>query len=243
MKNRLIIGMDISYNSPGIVCTIIDSDGKELTSRYLSFTTVKKYVCDRPDGEIAFNDKKHEVSGLAHIYEYKNKVKHFIIDFLTNSNVPIETINENIYVGIEDYAYSASGRITELSEMCHGLKEMVWEELGAHIRIYDIASIKMWSTGAGNADKIAMEDAYLKLDQKFDLSYMPLVREKKSGVPSDNIIDAFFINKMLQQELLIRDGILLLKNLPEQSRRIYNRVTKAEPINLLDRDFIKKDSV
>lgn len=239
VKSRLIVGLDVSYNSPGITVCLCDNDLNVLSRRYLSFSTVKKYVCDRSDGRIIFNDKKNEVSDLQHILEYKEIIWQFIYSIEEDASKHADT---ELYVGIEDYAYSATGQITRIAEMCHGLKEMLWLG-GASIRLYDIASIKIWATGKGNADKIAMEDSYELLTDKFDLSYLPLVREKKAGNPKDNVVDSWYIADMLINELKVRSGIISMKDLSDDKRRIFNRVTKANPVNLLDSPFIKKDSV
>ena len=68
-----------------------------------------------------------------------------------------------------------------------------------------------------------------------DLNHLP---EYKN--PREDIIDAYFILKLLQAELKLRHGLIELKSLSVKQIQAFNRVTKANPTNLLDRDFIEK---
>ena len=110
------------------------------------------------------------------------------------------------------------------------------------MRLYNISTIKIFASGSGNADKIRMEDAYeaLPIEEKIGLNFLPMVHEKKTNNPKDNIIDAFFITKLLQTELKIREGILTLRELEDNVRKCFIRVTKAYPINLPVRPFLFK---
>jgi len=61
--------------------------------------------------------------------------------------------------------------------------------------------------------------------------------EEYDGAATD-ISDAFFLGRILRLELMLREGIIELKDLNESERKIFLRVTKAYPENILDRPFI-----
>lgn len=64
--------------------------------------------------------------------------------------------------------------------------------------------------------------------------------EEYAGIATD-LADAFFLARMLRTELMLRSGEEDLKDLPENERRIFLRVTKALPENVLSRPFIYKE--
>jgi len=83
-----------------------------------------------------------------------------------------------------------------------------------------------------------MEVAYEQQSDKIDLSFLPMVSENKNGNPKDNIIDAWWIAKLLLTELRLRRGLVMLKDLSEDAIKIFNRVTKSNPTNILATDFL-----
>ena len=48
----------------------------------------------------------------------------------------------------------------------------------------------------------------------------------------------FLSQKLLHTELTLRKGFVILKELSDEKISIFNRVTKNQPQNLLDTDFI-----
>jgi hypothetical protein len=98
------------------------------------------------------------------------------------------------------------------------------------------------ATGRGNADKLAMYDAFMQIpvEQRIDISTLPVVETSKGKSPTSDIIDAFYITKLLQTELKLRRGLLSLKDMSEDINWIFNRVTKTSDENILTREFIKK---
>ena len=64
------------------------------------------------------------------------------------------------YVGLEGYAYGASGRaIFQIAENCGLLKYKLWEA-GIAVDIIPPTKVKKDATGKGNADKRKMVDAF-----------------------------------------------------------------------------------
>jgi Holliday junction resolvasome RuvABC endonuclease subunit len=143
------------------------------------------------------------------------------------------------YVALEDYAYSATGKIFNIAEGCGFLKISLYHS-GKKIRLQSPNSIKLWATGYGNCDKIRMEQSYDIRKDAFDLSFLPRVVDKKSNNPKDNIVDAFFICDLLRHELMLRKGLIKLSDLTEKQIQVFNSVSKTFPENILCRDFLEK---
>lgn len=227
----IICGIDMSKNSPAVVKFLLDDKLDIISKRFITFTTTKKYEEDN----IIYYKKEDFDCDLAQYVFIKNHIKNFMIDLKCDGDVNPD------YVGLEGYAYSGTGMVFDIAEITCTIKMMVYDR-EIPLRIYDPPSIKMYATGLGNADKIHMEEDYEKLpiDERFDLRHLPLVSDKKKGNPKDNIVDAFYIAKLLQLELKLRNGIITLRDLDPKTIRIFNRVTKSNPVNILDTDFIIK---
>jgi Holliday junction resolvasome RuvABC endonuclease subunit len=216
-----IVGMDISMNGSGIVRLVLNNDTLDIVRQdYLSFTSVKK------------NSNKNIIFYKKEMFKNNIEKADWMIEQMINFSTTFGVVD---YCGIEGYAFSASGRITDIAEFT-GLVKYKLYELGWKIRLYDPCSIKMYGTGIGNADKVKMTDCYMeKYNKDMDVSYLPLYKS-----PSSDIIDAYFIAKLLQIELKLRNGLVKLKDLSEVEIRIMNRVTKSSPVNLLDTPFLEK---
>ena len=48
-----------------------------------------------------------------------------------------------------------------------------------------------------------------------------------------------FLMKMLEAELKVRENPLVINEFEERHKKVFNRVTQANPINLLSRNFIE----
>lgn len=220
----MIIGaLDYSISSPGVCKFELNENLDIIKKDFLTFTASKKY--EKKSNIIYYNLKKDFKDNI----ERKLWLKDHIINFLKDTE----------YLGIEDYAFSATGKIFDIAEGCGITKSFLYNK-GIKLRLYDPPSIKKFATLKGNADKILMEEYYEKNKDKFNLNFLPMVKDKKSNNPKDNVIDAFFIGKLLQLELKIRYGIVLLKDLNFKHIEIFNQISKAHKINLLVRDFIEK---
>lgn len=215
--------MDYSISKPGLCKFILDNNLDIEEKYYLTMTETKKY--ERKDCVIHYNTKKDFIDDI----ERKLWVEEEIFNFLNNCD----------YVALEGYAFAAKGLIFDIAEGCGIAKRRLYKR-GIKLRIYDPSSIKKFATNMGNADKIHMEEDYEKCIDKFDLSFLPMVREGKSGNPKDNVVDAFFICKLLQLELKIRHGLILLKDLDLKKIEIFNKVSKKYPESLLTRSFIER---
>lgn len=212
-----IVGVDNSVNSPGVVWFELDEKLEVKRKNFLGFTTVKK---DATDNIIHF--KKNEFSnGIEQYLWMRDKI--------------FETVKKDLgdvipdYVAIEDYSFASVGKVFNIAESTGALKVKFFEN-NVPIRLYDPASIKMYFSGAGNADKPKMKEAYDKLSE---------FERFKENINED-VIDAFAICKLLNLELKLRKGLIKLYDLDENTIRVFNRTTKAHKENLLVEEYIQK---
>lgn len=216
----IIVGADLSMNGSGLVKLYLDDDLKVYKTDRMGFCSVKKY---ESDGIYLYRKKdfKHRYNATKWMLE---KIK----DFVSPAN----------YIAIEDYAFGASGNNFDIGEFIGQIKYMVFAN-DIPMRLYDPNSIKKFATGKGNADKISMYDSFINVnDIKPDIKGLPIPNKGSGVTPTSDIIDAYWIAMLLRQELSLRKGIDILRDLDENLISIFNRVTKSNPVNILDQDFI-----
>lgn len=212
----IISGIDPSINGTGAVKFYLDDNLDITNTDYLSFTTVKK----NSNSKVKHFRKKDFTNKLE---QNKFMIKH-VSGFVSDSD----------YMSMEDYAYSATGKVFDIAEYVGSLKLSLYN-MGNKIRLIEPTVVKKYATNRGNCDKIAMEDEYKKTDI---LGLKNTLPEYKS--PKLDIIDAFFMTDFLRTELKLRLGIITIKQLSKEHIEIFNRVTKSNPVNILARDFLEK---
>lgn len=225
----IIAGLDISLTSPGVVKFILDDTTLDITCKtWIGFTSVKKDY-DKCKGNLLFYKK------FPNYFERSIWIRDSIMDFLFASG-------HVDYAAVEDYPYGgASGQVFHIGGFTEIIKLQLYQK-NISQRLYDITLIKKMATGRGNADKLAMYDAFMKIpvEERIDISKLPIVETSKGKSPTSDIIDAFYITKLLQTELKLRRGLLSLKDMSEDINWIFNRVTKTADENILTREFIKR---
>jgi len=216
----IIAGIDCSMNGTGIYKFELDDKFNLISKDYLAFTTKKKYS---NNNILYYNPKKDFKSYI----EKNNWMYEKIFTFINGCEC----------VAIEDYAFGAKGRVFDIAEFTGVLKSKICDR-EIPIRLYSIGTIKMYATTKGDAKKPKIEDMFLLEPNIPNLTHMPSAHDKTSQNPRCDIHDAYFITKLLQLELSIRAGHTLLNQLPQEKIKIFNRVTTANPVNILARDFL-----
>lgn len=139
----------------------------------------------------------------------------------------------NIIIAIEGYAYGGS-EVVGLAEVT-GIIKWTLHQSGCAIRTHDPQSVKMWA-GKGNYTKEQMLERYLK---EFPDLHPSLMDTKLC--PAFDIVDAFFLKTMMEWEVKVRIDPRYLEKLNDRQLQIFNRVTKSNPVNLLNRPFLAKE--
>ena len=215
-----ISAIDPSINSSGVVSFDLDSELNITSRSYLGFSDKKKFQFKHI---IPFTKKQ-----FRNEFDQNNWMYGQILNFVIGSEIII----------FEGYSYSSVGKTFQIAEFCGGIKLKCYD-IGIKIRIMDPLSVKLFSTGKGNSDKVEMCQAYSKLSfsEKLDLDESFFTQK---GSPAEDIVDAFWMLQMLLTELKLRKGLILMKDLQENQIRVFNRVTKSNPVNLLDTPFLSK---
>lgn len=236
LNKTIIAGIDYSVNSPSCVWVKLDKNLDIIKSRWICFTTVKKY---KSENVLYFNKSKNNPTFLNYI-DKNNWIQQTIWQKICEWSKGKGAYQLD-YAVFEDYAYAAKGQVFHIAEATYTMKKFIFDT-NIPIRLYPPNHIKLFATGKGDADKFQMEKAFEADNEKHkpDLSSLPLLQEQKTNNPRDNAVDAYYAMKLLQTELKLRSGLLQLKDLPEHQIKVFNLVTKSFSTNILARNFLQR---
>lgn len=155
--------------------------------------------------------------------------------------------NKPDYVGIEDYALREEQGAHQLGEI-GGIARLLCLLLPTRLRLHDPTTLKMFGAWDGACSKEYMRQRCIKRWrlQEFEDCDQPLAKPNKR-VPnpkpnyqtSGDLVDAYTVAHMVWAEVKIRMGTMALAELDhDKERRVFLRMTKIHPVNLLDREWI-----
>lgn len=237
-----IVGIDASPHSTGLVKFTLDENLNILEIERLGFfgyTIPKK-------------KKDWEVPSFKNIISYDEEAFDFFNRTIMMMNHIWPFISDCEYTSIEDYSLFGSGLTFQLAEFCSQIK---FESIrnGTNVRLIEPLTLKMFATNSGKAQKPEMYDAFVSDSNShlLDLSDLPQIKvhgkgqfaglRNKDGIsPLSDIIDSFWLGILLIEELRIRKGVNQLSDLPPHHSHILSRKTKANPIPIYKKDFIRK---
>jgi Holliday junction resolvasome RuvABC endonuclease subunit len=146
------------------------------------------------------------------------------------------------YANIEDYALDVDHGIAYQGEVGGAARLVCWHA-GVALRLTDPTSVKMYGALKGNADKDAVEQNVMSdFGVDFGSFNGPVApkAKKENRQTSQDLCDAFVLAHLCWAEVRLRAGELRLAELHPKRIQVFNRITKAQPTGLLDRDWIKR---
>lgn len=225
---KVIVGIDYSISSPGIVIFTADDDWTRTKTEFFGFTDVKKNSAML---ENLLFYKKDYFKSEQERYDYISTQSMMFINGVVGSN-------SDVWVAIEGYALgSTKGLVFNIAEATGLMKHKVWQA-GYKLRVYEPTAIKKFATGKGNVDKVSMGDSFFASKDEFKPILPVGLADYKS--PKADIIDAYWIASLLYTELLLRNGIVRLRDLSEKQIEVFNATSKSNPDNIICRDFVQK---
>jgi Holliday junction resolvasome RuvABC endonuclease subunit len=145
------------------------------------------------------------------------------------------------FIALEAYALGKSFRAHQIGEV-GGLARLLFLKKSIPFRLYDPLSVKMFAAHDGTADKTNMRwSVQRRWKCDFDRFNPPKTGKKQTTETSEDLCDAMAIAQLVRLEALLRAGKRALADLKhDKDRRVFLRTTKAEPVNILGRDWIRK---
>lgn len=182
----IIAGIDYSLNGPA-VCVFNGSE-------YFAFERCNFYFLT--------NVKKNATNFLKNIHgrlfdDYEEECERYdtISDWVMSLIIGCEQI------ALEDYAFSAQGRVIHIAENTGILRYKCYQN-SIPIEVVSPSHVKKIATGKGNADKLQMYQAFFK-ETNIPLKDIISPNKKDIGNPVSDIIDSYYICKNLYYSLKV----------------------------------------
>lgn len=221
----MILGLDLSLNHSGAVA--LDESGK--LSGYW-FVGNRKGAVDRSSG--SGTRLPPRTKGMDADQHQLDRIG-FYADWLWM--LIRETGAE--YAGVEGYAYAAVSNSSYQYGELGGEARRVLTKASCLVRIHDPLSVKMFGAVKGNATPDQVLEA---VPWEYREEWLHMEHGLKGQQAAEDLAAAFWIARMVWTEIEVRAGRILLSDLEEHQVRVFNRVTKAYPVNLLGRDWLKR---
>lgn len=138
-------------------------------------------------------------------------------------------------VVIEDYALRAEHGAHQMGEI-GGVARWMCYNMGIPFRLHDPTTLKMFAAHDGTCSKDQIE---ISVRERWNVDFSH-VNAGKTTQTSEDLCDAYSLSKLGHAELMLKTGRIALASLHEKEIRVFHRVTKAQPICLLEREWISK---
>lgn len=215
-----ILGVDASINSSGLFKLTLDNDLNVIKREHFGFTDVKKNQREN----IFYFQKKNFKDNLEKDLWMVEKIK--------------EIASDCEYISVEDFSFASVGNTFDIGAFV-GLVKYTLYQMNKKIRLYPPTSVKKFFTNRGTASKLEMWERW-KTEGLDDLDYLGEITESKGKPILSDCVDAYALAYLLRHELLIRRGLLSLKELTEEQITIFNKVQKKSGTNILDTEFLER---
>lgn len=220
MAELFVIGIDLSLNHCGMVGLSKSGD--------LNWW---RYVTDKP----TYNKSDPTHSVLLRQPKMEDRTAKQIRRLVWWEDL-FDTLPTAEFVGIEDYAQvrGTSNSDYQIGEL--GAVARLWAlRTGAQLRLHEPMSVKMHTALTGAAKPEDTRDAVFSRWPETNRAWLNLPND-----PSLDLCAAYGVARMVLCETQLRSGKLRLDQLHPKEVQVYNRITKANPVNLLAREFITR---
>lgn len=208
----IILGIDASKNGTGLVISKLDEKLQIIDIDYLTFTQTIKYSTEKA---LMHHKTKSFDDDISKLCWMKNAIDDFIKAFLLKYDT--DTID---YTAIEDYSFASLGRNQDKAEWAGAFKILVMEKYNTNLRKYSPKTIKKFATNTGNADKTLMCQAYCENEKDI----LGLSTDISTLEVYNDLIDAYFINKLLLFELKVINKVCDVKSLDKPKMEVLKKL-------------------
>jgi Holliday junction resolvasome RuvABC endonuclease subunit len=218
------LGVDLSLNHAGFV--LLDKHGDFLEAYYAASTVTSR----KAGGPVRTTLIKKPPKMTRQRWNMERLIQwDAFLTYVLEHALPC-------FVSLEDYAYGAkTNSAYQIGELGGLFRLIVWDHMMA-LRLHEPTVVKLFAVGSGRADATTLLDAIPSTQKKMFLRYCGSGKNKQTA---EDLAVAYWLARMVYYEFALREGDMLLKELQPHERRIFLRVTKTYPINILDREWIR----
>ena len=215
-----LIGLDYSVNSPACFKIILTDSYDIVGYDYIGFTDTIKI--SKLDNRLHYYKKDQFKNYIDQIIWFRQKIWDFLI------------LHHEDIVAFEGYAFMASGRVFNIAEATYSLKEKIYEN-GNPIKLYPPKTMKKFFANTGNANKDLMISTFNNSEFSNILKHLP-----DHNSPKEDLVDAFYVAKLLEYEMKIRNGIISRTSLNKKQYEVLFKSAKKKSEILYDQKFLEK---
>lgn len=232
-RHRVIMGLDISPTHAGLVA--LDRHGRLLDARCVCETKKEAAgLTKRPGLGITATPFPTELTS-SKFEDPDGRAAYRLVwmrSWLQESLASFVQETFELEVAVENYAFHMKQGAHQIGETGGMARLLLLDRPRTKVRLYDPVTVKMFATGVSQATKEMVGEAILR-DHAVRFDELDL---KPTTV--EDLQDAYAIARLAWTEMEVRAGRVLLKDLTEKQIQVFNRTTSAQPINLLDRDWM-----
>ena len=186
VNDRFIAGIDYSLCGPAICVSDMEREFTFDTCQFYFLSNVKKYA--RKIKTNVTGENFSQFNGEMQRYE-------------TIADWAGEKIVGCYYVGLEGYAYNATGRVFNIAENTGVLKYKLYTR-SIPIEVIPPSEVKKFATKKGNASKNLMYEKFLE-ETNVPLQSFFGMDGKEIKSPLSDVVDAYYICKYLRYKVII----------------------------------------
>lgn len=223
-----ILGIDLALNHAGLVML----DGLGNIDRFLVVTDTKG-AAER-GGERSVYLKKIAHADRQAVQLHRLAWWHSFLWDILKQWAPTHVV-------VEDYALRAESNAAYNIGEQGGVVRLISLLRGKLLRLHDPMSVKMFGSGNGSATGREVADVASER-WRLDFSGLnppPPKKGAQNTVPEEDLCAAYILARMGWTEIELRAGRLALSALDAKQIQVFNRVTKANPVNVLGREWLK----
>tara|TARA_B100000900_G_C20561146_1_gene708959 strand:- start:402 stop:980 length:579 start_codon:yes stop_codon:yes gene_type:complete len=190
-EKEFIAGIDYSLCGPAICISDMNEPFDFYSCEFFFLTNIKKYA----------KKIKQNITGETFL-DYNQEIQRYetIADWAVDKVVGCSRI------GLEGYAYNATGKIFHIAENTGVLKYKLYQK-SLPVDVFTPSVIKKFATGKGNASKEKMYESFLQETGVPLNSFLGMSRQKtepqKIKSPVSDIVDSYYICKFLRYEIIV----------------------------------------
>ncbi len=212
-----ILGGDVSLNHSGFVC--IDGEGKLVDHYFLTGTL--RDVKANPDNASRWKQPvKEKDKDLRSLYR---------LAWLDERIGEVYDRMKPDFIVLEGYAFDTHGA-HQMGEVGGLARLLAWRR-GVKLRCHDPLTLKMFAAHKGNASK---EEVQAAVKARWNPTFGTC-----SVQSHEDLNDAYVLAMMGLTEVLLRNGERAMNELHPKELQVFNRTTRAAPINVLGRGWIQ----
>ena len=185
-EKRFIAGIDYSLCGPAICISDMTESFSFYGCQFYYLTNTKKYarkIKENVRGE-TFSDYNQEIE------RYET-----IADWAADKVVGC------CHIGLEGYAYNATGRVFHIAENTGVLKYKLYQN-SIPVDVIPPSEVKKFATGKGNANKEKMYSSFFEETGVPLANFMGMTPTNVKS-PLSDVVDSYYICKFLRYEIFI----------------------------------------